>query len=113
MRSTEDAIGIVSEVYRACNGMFSKGIQDAFLYGSYARGDYDEESDVDILLTVDANPEELSRRRRDISGISSDLSLKHDVTVSVTVTPREQFYRYFEVLPFYRNVLREGIRYVG
>jgi len=111
MRSREDAIGIVGEVYNACNGLFSRGIQDAFLYGSYARGDFDEGSDVDILLTVDADPEELSRRRRDVSGVSSDLSLKHDVTVSVTVKPREQFYKYSEILPFYRNVLREGIRY--
>ena len=113
MRSREDAIDIVSEVYNACNGMFRNGIQDAFLYGSYARGDFDEESDVDILLTVDADPEELSLKRREVSGVSSDLSLKHDITVSVTVKPREQFYRYSDVLPFYRNVLREGIRYAG
>lgn len=113
MRSREEALNIVSEVYQACNGFYERGIQDAFLYGSYARGDYDDESDVDILLTVDADPEELSSRRREVSSVSSDLSLKHDVTVSVTVKPMEQFYRYSEVLPFYRNVLMEGVRYAG
>ena len=113
MRTTQDAVKIAGEVYQACNRLFGNNVRDVFLYGSYARGDYDDESDVDILLTVDAGAEELSGRRREVSAVSSDLSLKHDVTVSVTVKPKDQFYKYADVLPYYRNVLREGIRYEG
>ena len=45
--------------------------------------------------------------------MTSRLSLEHDITVSVTVKPLEQFRRYQTALPYYRNVVREGIRYAG
>lgn len=108
-----DAIEILNETYHLCQNVFPEGIQDAYLYGSYARGDFDNESDVDILLTVNLEPTELSVYRSRIAAISSDLSLTHDVTVSITAKPLEQFRRYSDVLPYYKNVLREGIRCAG
>lgn len=108
--NTSDAVLITGEVYNACSGLFPGGIKDAYLYGSYARADYDGESDIDILLTVDAEEQEISRRRSEIAEVASMLSLKHDVTVSVTAKSFLQFNRYSSVLPFYKNILREGIR---
>lgn len=109
MRQSE-AIEILNETYRRCQNVFPGGIQDAYLYGSYARDDFDSGSDVDILLTVDILPTELSAYRNRIAAVSSELSLAHDITVSIAVKPLEQFRRYSEVLPYYQNVLRESIR---
>lgn len=109
--NTSDAVIIAREVYNACSALFPGGIKDAYLYGSYARNDYDAESDVDILLTVNAEEYEISNRTRAIAEVASMFSLKHDVTVSVTAKPVIQFNRYSEVLPFYKNVLKEGIRF--
>ncbi len=113
MCNQNQAIGILSEVYAACEPIFQSAIMDAWLYGSYARGDYHAESDIDILLTVELAPEEISALRNRVGVVTSELSLKHDVTVSVTVKPAAQFRRYADVLPYYRNVLREGIRYAS
>jgi hypothetical protein len=44
-----------------------------------------------------------------ISKISSRLSLEYDLTFSVTVKPLEQFVRYSSILPYYQNVIKEGI----
>jgi len=49
----------------------------------------------------------------DIARLSSDLSLQHDITVSISVKPAEQFERFNTVLPFYQNVVREGIKYAS
>ena len=111
--STSDAVSIVREVYNECRKIFPNGVHDAYLYGSYARGDFDNESDVDILLTIDADGMEISKRRKDLAEITSNLSLKHDVTVSVTAKPLQQFRQYSAVMPFYKNVLREGVRYAN
>ena len=111
MCSTEEAVKILSEVYRTCNQVFDRKISDAWLYGSYARGDYDEDSDVDILLTVDVEPEELPRYRKAVCHICSDLGLKHDVLLSPAVEPLQQFRKFRDALPYYQNVLKEGIRY--
>lgn len=111
MYQKDGAIAILGEVCRACEPVFGSMLKDAYLYGSYARGDYHEESDIDILLAVDLDPTEISKYRNTIAAITSNLSLKHDITISVTVKPLEQFRRYSNVLPFYKNVIREGIRY--
>ena len=102
---------ILKVVFEQGNKIFPCGITDAFLYGSYARNDFDDESDVDILLTVDMDYLEIAKFRSKISEIASDLSLENDVLVSIAIKPLEQFRRYSSILPYYRNVLKEGIRY--
>ena len=68
---------------------------------------------MDILLTVNGNDEDIRRSNSQIAKIDSDISLEHNVTVSVTVRSSEHFERYADVLPFYKNVISEGIRYVS
>ena len=112
MCNKNEAVQILYQVCEKCKTIFGN-IENAYLYGSYARGDYHSESDVDILLTVDMTQQQISKHRMAVACISSKLSLEHDVTVSVSVKPAEQFERYMNVLPFYQNVVREGIRYAG
>lgn len=111
MCTRNQAISILHEVYHACNPIFGAHLKDGFLYGSYARGDYHAESDIDILLTVDMPPEDICNYRKAVAEVSSDLSLKHDITISVAVKAERQFKKYAKELPYYQNVLREGIRY--
>lgn len=113
MCNTTQAVEILGEVYVSCSAILKHSIQDAYLYGSYARGDYTKESDIDILLTSSLTSAEIEQCRYAIAYISSDLSLKHDITVSITVKAHEQFQHYQNVLPYYRNVIQEGIRYAG
>lgn len=112
MCNRNQAVEILKKVYEKTLPMF-KCIDSAYLYGSYARGDYNNESDVDILLIVDLSQEEIAEKRMAVASVSSELSLEYGVTVSVTVKPKVQFNRYFSLLPFYQNVLREGIKYAG
>ena len=109
MCTQRDAIRIMHEAKAFCNELFP--IKEAYLYGSYARGDFHPESDIDILITADIPLEDISKYRREIAVITSELSLENDVTVSVTVKPDEQFRRFSEAMPFYKNVKAEGIRY--
>lgn len=109
MCTQNDAIKIMHHVISLCNDIFP--VKEAYLYGSYARGDFHPESDIDILITADILPDDISKYRRQIAMITSELSLENDVLVSVTVKPDEQFRKFSEALPFYRNIKAEGIRY--
>ncbi len=80
------------------------------LYGSYARGDHDDESDIDIMVRVICTKDELGNYRHILSDVASELSLDYDITVSVSVVDSETFYRYHRHLPFFENVEREGIK---
>ena len=113
MCDKNQALSILEKVYQACNDTFGDRLVDAYLYGSYARGDFHNESDVDILLTVDATPEELPAYRKAISPLRGQLSLDYGVLVSVSIVPLHQFRQYGNVLPYYQNVIKEGIRYAS
>jgi len=50
-----------------------------------------------------------SKIRKMLPGID----LKYDMLISLHVTGLEKFEQYAEVLPYYKNVLAEGVRLVG
>ena len=111
MCTKNQAISILGEAYSACSSIFKGNIKEAYLYGSFARGDYNNESDVDILVTAALDRAEIARFRYALATVSSNLSLKHNVTVSLTVKPHDDFMLYSTTLPFYMNVIKDGIRY--
>lgn len=47
--------------------IFGARLQNVILYGSYARGEQDAESDIDVMALVDLPKEELVRYRRRVS----------------------------------------------
>lgn len=55
------------------------------LYGSYARGDYDENSDVDIAAIVKGNREELQEKLKHIWERSQELELEYETILSPVV----------------------------
>ena len=108
----EKAMKIMGEVVERIKAMpWGDSFVDAYLFGSYARGDYDDESDIDIFLAFEKSEEEISRINDAIIHIDSDVSLEHDITVSTVVQPIEYFRKYADSHPLYANVLREGIRF--
>ena len=113
MCNTNHAISIMQEVFRSCNDLLGGRLDSGYLYGSYARGDYDQDSDVDIFLTANMTNDELSSYNSAIAHVASKMSLEHDVTVSIIVDPASQFHRYQNALPYYRNIVNEGVLYKG
>ena len=63
MCDKKEALSILGEVYERCSPNLP--ISDAYLYGSYARGDYRPYSDVDIMLISTLPDEEIRARLRE------------------------------------------------
>jgi uncharacterized protein len=78
------------------------------LYGSYARGDYNSESDIDILVLVDKEKATLDDWKRIISTLSN-IQLSSGINISPYVSSQKAWAAH-RVNPFYENVNREGIR---
>ncbi|MDR1082470.1 MAG: nucleotidyltransferase domain-containing protein [Coriobacteriales bacterium] len=101
---------ITNEVSRFSKRTYGKHLKDVILYGSYARGEQEDDSDIDIMILVDMNPAEIKGSGRALTKLSSDLGLAYDVVVSPTVKDYKTFEAWREALPYYRNIDREGIR---
>ena len=107
MCDKREALLVFREVVDRCSAVVP--IWNAYLYGSYARGDYGPYSDIDIMLITALSDTEIDARRWKVSEIVGDMCIDHDMTISVTVRSREQFKP--QSLPYYRSIVAEGIRY--
>ena len=83
------------------------------LFGSYARGDFDEDSDIDFFVLADIPHEKINKWEDDIDDRIPDLWYDYDLLVNIHITSKAMFDRYFNVLPYYQNVIREGVELVG
>ena len=111
MCSKSDLQIILSEISEAAKSVFGEHLDSVILYGSYARGDYTPDSDIDIMILVKGiAKEELWKYKKPIISKESELGLKYDLLISAYVKDLETFNEYLDVLPFYQNVMKEGIK---
>lgn len=101
------------DVEDAVKKLLGDKLRKIVLYGSYARGDYDEESDIDFAAIADISLEEINEFDEPLGDISCDLSLKYDVVVSIMFLSEENFNGYRDILPYYTNIVKEGIPFYG
>lgn len=84
-------------------------LKKVILYGSYARGDYNEKSDVDLMLLTDLTFEEIEKYRDDISDIAFDIELKTGIIISPVIKNIDKYNSRINIIPFYKNVQMEGV----
>jgi predicted nucleotidyltransferase len=97
---------ILPELRRALEALYCDRLVHLVLYGSQARGDAEEGSDIDVLvvLTGEVSSEvEIERTLDDVVLIS----LKHDEVITCVFISEEQFLN--ERSPLLLNVRREGV----
>lgn len=91
--------------------IFGNKVMKILLFGSYAREDFNEESDIDIIVIVDDI--EIDRYKKLRVKIISEFSLNYDLLLSIRVLRNEDFSKYKDSSPFLKNVVKEGISFYG
>ena len=103
----------LNEILQAFNSsmksVFNENLKQVLLYGSYARGDFDVESDIDVMVIVDLHRTEIHEYYEEISKIISKIDLEFDVVLSPVFKSFSEFMKYKNVIPFLQNVEREGV----
>lgn len=100
---------ILKKIMKVYREVYGDNIVKVILYGSYSRGDYEKDSDIDIVAIVNGNRELLQKQLVQVWDASSDLELEYETIVSPTVIPYEEYMKYKNDLPYYRNIDREGV----
>ena len=107
---TEQQLALVMrQVVEAAKAAFGASVRQVILFGSYARGAAEEDSDVDVMILR----EQLPAHRRAAARIAADLLDEYGVVVSPLLESEAFFARNRATYPFFRNIDREGIRYVA
>ena len=97
---------LIAELTVGLDGVYGDRLKGLYLYGSYARGEEDTESDLDILVVLEQFDHYAAEVDR-TAELNSELSLKYGMTVS-QVFVRESEWRNGDT-PFLSNVREEAI----
>jgi predicted nucleotidyltransferase len=98
---------IVEQLRGAVAEAYGQRLRRIVLYGSWARGEATEESDIDVLVVLE-EPLAYDDELRRLSTIATSLTIEHGVYVSAQPISAHDFEERSE--PFLLNVRREGVR---
>ena len=86
--------------------IYGDKLKAVYLYGSYARGDYRQGSDVDVMILLKDYKNYWEELRRSTE-LASDISLEYDVTVSRLIIKEAQWKQ--SDMPVLRNIHKDGV----
>ena len=97
---------VIREYSEGLRKIFGDQLASVLLYGSFARGEGRDDSDIDLLCVLHS-PFAYDDAIQKSSMLTAKLSLKHDVVISRVLVSQEELET--RNLPFYMNVRREAV----
>ena len=101
---------IMQQFASSLRKLLGNTLDSVIVYGSYARGDYSELSDIDVMILVTLTEEKIKKISDEISDTAFEYLMKFGVDISPVVTNIDHFNYWVDNLPYYRNVRDEGGR---
>ena len=105
----KDIHDILMEFSQEIKQVLGDKLTKIILYGSYARGEQKENSDIDIMVLTTYTDEEIEKIETKIFDIAFDFEMKYFLDISVIIKNEKHFNYWLGSLPFYDNVEREGV----
>lgn len=72
---------LIEEYEEAIKKIYGSHVRQIILYGSYARGDFRPDSDVDIMILVDMSDLELKAYAQQLSYMTYDFNMDNDLDI--------------------------------
>lgn len=76
--------------------IYGKHLKKVILYGSYARGDYRDDSDIDIMILLDLSDMDIKQYRHELSGETFDFNMDHDLDIKPIAKSQQHFHTSLE-----------------
>lgn len=105
----DDIRNIVYKFSLQLRDLLGSSLSKVILYGSYARGDNHDHSDVDVMILVKMTDAEIKRIENDVYDMAFEIEIETGIDISPIIKNEEQYEYWVDTLPFYRNVRDEGV----
>lgn len=110
LRKTQD---LIEQYVVEIKKIYRDHLRQIILYGSYARGDFRPDSDIDIMILLDISDLELKKYSQQLSYMTYDFNLDNDIDIKPIAKSEELFNKWIVNYPFYANIHREGVMLYG
>lgn len=84
-------------------------IEKMILFGSYARGDFTKDSDIDVMILVDLEEIQIKQYEDKVYDITYDFNYEHEMVIMPIVQSMHHFNYWKKAYMFYKNVDEEGV----
>lgn len=102
----------IEEVSKSVRDLLADDLCSAYLYGSCARGDYREDSDIDIAVMTHCDRMAVKQYSDGLAEIATELAMKYYAIVNFVCIPYGEFLENKSWYPFFANIEKDGVRFV-
>ncbi|MBO4359987.1 MAG: nucleotidyltransferase domain-containing protein [Eubacteriaceae bacterium] len=106
-RNCPDLMRLLIRLSSEMHTIYGEALDKVILYGSYARTEQTEDSDVDIAVFL--RSEETQTLHRAMIDTTVKYELEAGVTLSVITIQTDEYMKWRNTMPFYKNIDKEGI----
>ena len=89
--------------------ILKNNLSKLIVYGSYARGDYKENSDIDVMILTPLSNQQIEKVENAVFDLAFDLEMESEIVINPVIENEAHYQYWLGALPFYNNVEREGI----
>ena len=105
--------GLLEQYVLEIKKIYGPHLREIILYGSYARGDFGEDSDIDIMILLDISDLEIKLYGRALSYMTYDFNMDNGLDIKPIAKNQDHFERWVDNYPFYANIQKEGVVLYG
>jgi len=107
-----DITTILNDFAYGAKQIFGATEVEVILFGSYSRGDFEADSDVDIAIIADIPREHERHYTNDLVSLISkiDNEYGYSLLISPIIISKSFFEEWHETIPFYRTLKNEGVK---
>lgn len=99
---------LLSSYLEEVQKLYGLHLKSVILYGSYARGDFTKDSDVDIMILMDLADGEIEQYSDELAEIGFDYNVACGIWMMPVVKNEKHFEHWVKAYLFYENIQKEG-----
>lgn len=104
---------LIAQYIAEIKKIYGTHLRKVILFGSYARGDFKENSDIDIMILLDMSDVDSKAYSQQLSYMTYDFNLDNVLDVKPIVKSENHFKKWIFNYPFYANINKEGVVLYG
>lgn len=99
---------VIRDFSKSIKTILGNDLSQIILYGSYARGEQREKSDIDLMILTSLTDVQISKIEPIIVNMAFEYEMEYLISISIIIKNKDHFYYWLGALPFYDNINREG-----